>query len=85
MDSGRGWRLAKEKASRKIDGLVALSFACLSAIATSAPPAGGYVDPGQGDENIYGATRERPDRPRGFGLGSVDRSRRERIQRITTR
>jgi phage terminase large subunit-like protein len=33
VESGRGWRLAKEKASRKIDGCVALSFACLDATA----------------------------------------------------
>ena len=32
IESARGWRLAKEKASRKIDGLVALSFAALAAI-----------------------------------------------------
>jgi len=83
VDSGRGWRLAKEKASRKIDGLVALSFACLSAIATSAAPAGGYVDPGQGADSAYSATRLTPDRPRGFGLS--ERRRLERIQRITTR
>jgi phage terminase large subunit-like protein len=31
--SGRGWRLAKEKSSRKIDAAVALSFACLAAVA----------------------------------------------------
>jgi phage terminase large subunit-like protein len=31
IDTGRGWRLAKEKASRKIDAVVALSFACLDA------------------------------------------------------
>jgi phage terminase large subunit-like protein len=32
VDSGRGWRLAKEKSSRKIDGAVALSFAALGAL-----------------------------------------------------
>ena len=32
VDSGRGWRLAKEKSSRKIDGVVALSFAALDAV-----------------------------------------------------
>lgn len=31
LDTGRGWRIAKEKASRKIDGLAALSFAALGA------------------------------------------------------
>jgi phage terminase large subunit-like protein len=32
VESGRGWRIAKEKAARKIDGVVALSFACLDAV-----------------------------------------------------
>ena len=32
VESGRGLKLAKEKSSRKIDGVVALSFACLDAI-----------------------------------------------------
>ena len=32
VESPRGWRLAKEKASSKIDGAVALSFACLAAV-----------------------------------------------------
>ena len=32
VNSGRGWRLAKEKASRKIDAVVALSFAVLAAV-----------------------------------------------------
>lgn len=32
IESARGWRLAKEKASRKIDAAVALSFACLAAL-----------------------------------------------------
>jgi phage terminase large subunit-like protein len=32
IESARGWRLAKEKAARKIDGVAALSFACLDAV-----------------------------------------------------
>jgi phage terminase large subunit-like protein len=32
VETPRGWRLAKEKASRKVDGVVALSFANLSAV-----------------------------------------------------
>ena len=32
VESARGWRLAKEKSSRKIDAVVALSFACLDAL-----------------------------------------------------
>ncbi|WP_217913325.1 terminase TerL endonuclease subunit [Miltoncostaea marina] len=31
IEGPRGWRLAKEKSSRKIDGAVALSFACVGA------------------------------------------------------
>ena len=32
VETGRGWRLAKEKASRKIAAVVALSFACLDTL-----------------------------------------------------
>jgi hypothetical protein len=32
VETGRGWRLAKEKASRKIDGVVALSMASVDAV-----------------------------------------------------
>ncbi len=32
VENVRGWRLAKEKASRKIDGIVALAMACCSAL-----------------------------------------------------
>ena len=35
VESPRGWRIAKEKASKKIDAIVALSMACVSAISTS--------------------------------------------------
>jgi phage terminase large subunit-like protein len=38
VDTGRGWRLAKEKSSRKIDGVVALSFACLDALRSAWSP-----------------------------------------------
>jgi phage terminase large subunit-like protein len=37
VNSSRGWRLAKEKSSRKIDAAVALSFAVLAAIRRPAP------------------------------------------------
>lgn len=43
VPSGRGWKLAKEKASRKIDAAVALSFACLAAV----KHAGVVASPGQ--------------------------------------
>jgi phage terminase large subunit-like protein len=42
VETARGWRLAKEKASRKIDGIAALSFACLDAVARA--PADGDGD-----------------------------------------
>jgi hypothetical protein len=38
VETARGWRLAKEKASRKIDAVVALSFASLDVV--ERPPAG---------------------------------------------
>jgi phage terminase large subunit-like protein len=38
VNSGRGWRLAKEKSSRKIDGLAALSFAVVGAFRALGPP-----------------------------------------------
>lgn len=31
VESARGWRIAKEKASRKIDAVVALAMACVAA------------------------------------------------------
>ena len=32
IENARGWRIAKERASRKIDGIVALSMACVGAL-----------------------------------------------------
>ncbi len=32
MESPRGWRIAKEKAARKIDAIVGLSMACVAAL-----------------------------------------------------
>ncbi len=32
VESSRGWRIAKERASKKIDGIVALSMACVAAL-----------------------------------------------------
>jgi phage terminase large subunit-like protein len=37
IESPRGWRIAKEKASRKIDAIVALGMACVAALDTPAP------------------------------------------------
>jgi phage terminase large subunit-like protein len=33
IETPRGWRIAKEKASKKIDAIVALSMACVTAMA----------------------------------------------------
>jgi phage terminase large subunit-like protein len=43
VETARGWRLAKEKASRKIDGVVALSFAALDAVENRRGPASGEL------------------------------------------
>jgi phage terminase large subunit-like protein len=43
VESPRGWRLAKEKASRKIDGAVALSFAVAAAMTGPRGPVGGEM------------------------------------------
>lgn len=40
----RGWRLAKEKSSRKIDGVVALSFACRDVIERPLAPTSSATD-----------------------------------------
>jgi phage terminase large subunit-like protein len=32
VESPRGWRIAKEKASKKIDSIVALAMACVAAV-----------------------------------------------------
>lgn len=37
IESSRGWRIAKEKASRKIDAIVALAMACVAAIQYGKP------------------------------------------------
>jgi hypothetical protein len=37
VESVRGWRIAKEKASKKIDAIVALSMACVAALQGGAP------------------------------------------------
>jgi phage terminase large subunit-like protein len=46
VETARGFRLSKEKASLKIDGAVALSFACVAALGSEKPPekgeTGGY-------------------------------------------
>ena len=35
VESSRGWRISKQKAANKIDGIVALAMACLQAVQTS--------------------------------------------------
>ena len=37
VETGRGFRIAKEKASRKIDAIVALAMACVPALDGPAP------------------------------------------------
>jgi hypothetical protein len=38
IETARGFRLAKQKTSRKIDAAIALSFACLAAYQSGRPP-----------------------------------------------
>ncbi|MEW6325829.1 MAG: hypothetical protein AB1515_10645, partial [Nitrospirota bacterium] len=38
IEHARGWRIAKERASRKVDGIVALSMACVAAVEAVAQP-----------------------------------------------
>ena len=50
IESSRGWRVAKEKASKKIDAIVAMSMACVAALdnpASDSTPLDIFV-PGQG-------------------------------------
>jgi len=54
VDSGRGWRLAKEKSSRKIDGCAALSFACVDALRTGPPLRAAFIE----DDRPYFAEPE---------------------------
>jgi hypothetical protein len=73
VDTGRGWRLAKEKASRKIDGAAALSFAALDSIDRSTEPAGvagvvvpqGYEDDDRIEMGRLGAQDSKVRDPRG--------------------
>ena len=37
METSRGWRIAKEKASHKIDAVVALAIACHAAVSLREP------------------------------------------------
>ena len=75
---GRGWRLAKEKASRKIDGVVALSFACLDAVA--APPSRRPVYAGEGVPrgHIFDAARGSGAPARAYARATVREAQRER-------
>src|SRR5581483_754543 len=45
VETARGWRLAKEKASRKIDAAVALSFACMGEFEAAASAPRMFVGP----------------------------------------
>jgi phage terminase large subunit-like protein len=50
IDTGRGWRIAKERTTHKIDGLAALSFACLDAIGRS--PGTGHASVGWSGDSM---------------------------------
>ena len=41
LETSRGWRIAKDKSSKKIDGVIALAIACVNAVRKYAPK--GYV------------------------------------------
>lgn len=66
IESPRGWRLAKEKSSRKIDGCVALSFAATDALKLSTGPRRKFrvmdatIRPGDRDPD---RARRRPAKP----------------------
>src|SRR5271169_3402592 len=53
IDTPRGWRIAKEKASHKIDVVVALGMAALGAVQSARRPAA------DGDQRRYPAARAR--------------------------
>jgi phage terminase large subunit-like protein len=59
VDSGRGWRLAKEKSSRKIDGVAGLSFAALDAIENAGGSGGGVAGIIEHGGLLMGRDRER--------------------------
>ena len=82
--SGAGWRLAKEKASRKIDGCVALSFACLDAVEHGGEVVPMRVYVSRDLTPIGGSAAELAHRgllPGGTGLGASPR-RRTRADRL---
>ncbi len=84
VESGRGWRLAKEKASRKIDGCVALSFACLDAVEHGGEVVPMRVYVSRDLTPIGGSAAELAHRgllPGGTGLGASPR-RRTRADRL---
>ncbi len=73
VQSGRGWRLAKEKASRKIDAAVALSFACLAAVERQAVPTGAPIVMTRGASRHSIGGRHRG-AARGFDMPPVPRT-----------
>jgi hypothetical protein len=44
IESPRGWRIAKERASRKIDAIVALAMACVAAMDGRSGAYDGYLE-----------------------------------------
>ncbi len=74
VENPRGWRIAKEKASKKIDGITALSMACVAAV--DAPVSSGVPPAGSVTERALGSTaKEDPNwavnapSPRSWGAG----------------
>jgi phage terminase large subunit-like protein len=68
VETPRGWRIAKEKASRKIDAIVALAMACVSAVgAPVAEPV-----------RIWGGHLSEPAPPTDEERERVEQARRER-------
>ncbi len=58
VENPRGWRIAKEKASRKIDAIVALSMAAVAAVAAKADAPSELV---QRTVRLWAAPGDRPD------------------------
>ena len=74
--SGRGWKLSKEKSSKKIDATVALSFACLAAIRDPKP---GRASSGPSPWSA-GFTRRTPERYAGRPLEQPSAANRQRSE-----
>jgi hypothetical protein len=63
VDSSRGWRISKEKSSRKIDAIVALAMACVGALDEGHTIAAGLT-PREMQEVWEQAARDEAEAPR---------------------